>query len=339
MPKENEPHHEMVRIEEITLDKENPRIAKWIEMYGEDVTAEQMALALGAGDSPEGDSGTTFTALKQSILTNKGIIHPIIVNRESNGRTIVIEGNTRVSLYREFKEDKRAGNWDTISAMVYENMSKEQIDAIRLQVHLVGTRAWDPYSKAKYLDTLRNKDHLTFSQIVDFCGGKTKEVANYIDAYNDMEKYYRPILSDEGQFDPSRFSAFVELQGRVAEALIGHGFTKTDFAEWVHTKKLYPLNTVRSLPRIIHNPKAKAIFLEEGAGVAIRALETPSAQAVLSEATLEQLSREIYKRINALTFTEIQSLKNNFGDDEVDTIFDAMNVLEQLCKQISPEAD
>ncbi|MCP4609252.1 MAG: hypothetical protein GY845_11115 [Planctomycetes bacterium] len=146
-------HFEMIPIDEIVLDKENSRIVKWIEMYGDDVRAEDMTLALGTGDRTSGDKGTTFSSLKQSILINRVIIHPIIVNRGLDGTKIVIEGNTRLALYLEFRDGQQNGNWNTIPAMVYENMGQDAIDAIRLQqAHLVGTRAWDPYSKARYLD-------------------------------------------------------------------------------------------------------------------------------------------------------------------------------------------
>ena len=73
--------------------------------------------------------------------------------------------------------------------MVYDNLSQAEIDAIRLQAHLVGPRDWDPYSKAKYLDHLRNAKHLTLDQIVDFCGGRKREVLDYISGYTEMEKY------------------------------------------------------------------------------------------------------------------------------------------------------
>jgi len=40
---------ERLRVADLTLDMRNPRIAKWVEMYGEEISGEQMALALGAG--------------------------------------------------------------------------------------------------------------------------------------------------------------------------------------------------------------------------------------------------------------------------------------------------
>ena len=53
---------ELLPINELVLDKENPRIAKWLEFYEGDITAEQMSLALGAGDSQTGEDGTTCSA-------------------------------------------------------------------------------------------------------------------------------------------------------------------------------------------------------------------------------------------------------------------------------------
>jgi len=97
-----------------------------------------------------------------------------------------------------FLAEDAKGSWTSIPALVYDDMSLAQIDAIRLQVHLVGTRQWDPYSKAKYLYYLRTQELLTFAQIVDFCGGRVKEVVESINAYSDMEKYYRPVLADDG---------------------------------------------------------------------------------------------------------------------------------------------
>jgi hypothetical protein len=123
-----------------------------------------------------------------------------------------IEGNTRLAIYKSFAEDKVNGSWDSIPAVVYESLAEEDIDAIRLQTHLVGPRPWDPYSKAKYLHYLRNREHMPFSMLVDYCGGSQKMVKESIDAFTEMEKYYRPLLQDKSEFDPRRFSGFVELQ-------------------------------------------------------------------------------------------------------------------------------
>ena len=50
-------HYENLKIEDVQLDMDNPRIAKYIEMYNkETLNSEQVALALGSGVE---DSGQT----------------------------------------------------------------------------------------------------------------------------------------------------------------------------------------------------------------------------------------------------------------------------------------
>ncbi len=229
--------------------------------------------------------------LCESIKTNGGIIHPIIVNHRDDGTYVVIEGNTRTLIYREFKQKNLPGEWEQIPSIVHENLREDQIEAIRLQAHLVAPRAWDPYSKAKYLDYLYSAKHLTMPQIVDFCGGRNREVKDYIGAYNDMEEYYRPLLDSDDQFDPTRFSAFVELQrSRVKQALLQAQYDRCDFSKWVKDGLLAPLSTVRQLPRILKNTARREIFLREGAQEALKHLDVPAADEVLGQATLPQLA-------------------------------------------------
>ena len=328
-------------IENIELDRRNPRIAKFLEMYGDNITAENIYLALGVGDSQVDSSGTTFQALKASIRTSGGIIYPIIVNKEDTERLVVIEGNTRVAIYKEFKEKKVRGNWDTITAMVYDSMTQEEIDSIRLQTHLVGPRPWDPYSKAKYLEYLRNSEHLTLKQIVDYCGGREKEVLDYIEAFEDMENYYRTQLESDDEFDATRFSAFVELQRPIVkQAIIKGGFTLKDFAKWVIEHKIHPLNTVRQLPRVLAHPKSKKIFMEYGRGAvqeALKVLETPITDMLLKDASLVHLAKEVFNRILNLPFRELQNLKAERESVEVQTLLEARDQLIDLCKDIESE--
>ncbi len=340
----NNAKFEMLFLNNIELDLKNPRIARLIEMYGEEVTAEQISLALesGAGRSASetGGSGssTTYISLKESIKTNGGIIHPIIVNRDILGKLTVIEGNTRVQIYREFKSNSIQGFWDAIPAMVYENLDQAKIDAIRLQAHLVGPREWDPYSKAKYLNYLSNEENLTLAQIVDFCGGNKTEVNSYINAYVDMEKFYRPLLDEEEVFDHRKFSAFVELQKiAVKSALANHNFSKTDFSKWIIDDKIGRLENVRAIPRVLNNPKSKELFLRENLEEAKKALDVTAPNASLGDATLEQLAHEISKKIASVTWSYVQKLKSNPSGEAREIIFNARDTINDFCKDIEIE--
>ncbi len=93
-------------IDDLELDVENPRIRKFVEYHEGPFNFETMLLALGAGTGDiESGSTTTFQSLKQSIRAKGGIINPIIVRKLPNGKYQVIEGNTRVVIYRSFRDD------------------------------------------------------------------------------------------------------------------------------------------------------------------------------------------------------------------------------------------
>ena len=326
----------MLPVETLVLDTANPRVARYIEMYRGEVTDEQMSLALGAANYEQGESTTTFQSLRASIRTHGGVIHPILVNRESENRLVVVEGNTRALIYRQFQSDDHSRRWDEIPAIVYDQLEEKEIDAIRLQAHLVGPRQWDPYSKAKYLDYLSNSEHLTTDQIVDFCGGQSTDVNRFIDAYNDMEKHYRPLLDSDDQFDPTRFSAFVEMQApRVQEALVTSGFTKADFAGWVNDRILYPLDRVRRLPAILANQQARRVFLTDGAREAEKVLDSPSTVEALEEATLIQLANALLDRIDKMSYTDLRRLREDLDTPENHALTEARDQLTELCKLIA----
>ena len=131
--------------------------------------------------------------------------------------------------------------------------------SIRLQAHLIGPREWDPYSKAMYLNHLANVEHMPMNTLISFCGGSSKasEIRNMIAAYNDMEKYYRPLCDDDSQFDIKKFHGFVELQHRnITDALTANGYDKTDFSQWMVDDRFSTLQDVRRLPDILKSKKA-----------------------------------------------------------------------------------
>ena len=329
--------HSSVLVDDIELDRSNPRIRKFLEMYGDEPTPEQIFLALGAGNDDDIDTSnsTTYEKLKQSIITNGGIIQPIILNRRNNGTLICVEGNTRVALYKHFKDTKVKGDWEYIPALVHDEIDEAAIHAIRLQVHLVGPRPWDPYSKAKYLYELRTQEHLPFATLVDYCGGRQTEVVESINAYSEMEEYYRPVVGDDGAFDTTRFSGFVELQKPgIKQAITATGFDLTDFARWIHERKLFPLQKVRVLPRILRNEKAREIFLKHGAQKAEAVLEKPDLSRTLKEAEIGQLAQALVGKVESLPYSEYRRIGNDIGGDTAQALIEAQVELTNLNKSL-----
>lgn len=326
----------LISIDQIDYDVDNPRIQLAFD-HGREKTEASIKLALGA-DSPDEDSvnGTTIHGLKNSIRANRGIIHPIIVRKKNDGRYLVIEGNTRLMIYREFREKNFEGDWSKILCLVYDGIDQTEVDAIRLQSHLVGPRQWSPYAKARYLAQLERRNDVPWEVIVSFCGGNSRDVGELVAAYYDMENTYRKIVEEEdARFDPSRFSTFVVLQQkRVSEALLDAGFTKKDYARWVYDRKIFPSQDARQIPRILKSPKATELFLSEGSKAALsylNAFKGGYEDKKLDEATVEQLARELTQRLLKMTREEEASLKADPDGDVAQMLIQLESELTVLC--------
>ena len=324
-------------VSSITLDHRNPRVAPALESIEGEPPQNFIELALGqfAPDDEDKGASTTFSSLKASIRAYKGLINPIVVTPRDDGTYVVIEGNTRVSIYRQLAAEKAPGSWDTIASIVRPDIEEDGEHAIRLQAHLVGPRQWRPYAKAKYLHSLYTENKLSINEILDFCGGnaRKREIEEYIAAYEDMRSHYIPLVG-QNQPDYSRFSAFVELQKpQVKQAVVKAGFTLDNFAQWVHDSKISPLNTVRQIPRILGNPEAKKKFLSHDAREAMKVLEQPNANAAIKEASVDQLANALASKIRSLNWPDVKDLTEAHDSPRAQALSDCYEELHDLCKQ------
>lgn len=328
-----------IPIDNIELDLENPRIKQWLEMYGDEITSEGIALALTASGGNANTS--TYTSLKESIRVNKGIINPIIVNKDKNGKLVVIEGNTRLQIYKEFAIADPEGPWNEIIAMVYDDLESSAIHAIRLQTHLVGPRDWDPFSKAKYLNQLCNIDKLPMSMIVSFCGGKSTEIRKLIDAYTDMTTHYFPAAKEaEMDPDPREFSKFAELQNSgIKQALVVHKFNKDDFAKWVINGNIDTAQNVRRLPAVLSNSLAREVFLKSTISEAVKHLNaSEKGTKGLSDASMNDLVVELIQRCRNVEYKHIKALRNDPRyEDQKNNISELLHELQGISADIESE--
>jgi len=334
----------MLNVNSIRLDKDNPRLATSLEHFGEAITSEEVAFAL----DDSGDSGNTAQTLREAIKAHGGLITPIIVNHTTENEYVVIEGNTRVKIFKELLENGTAGDWGAIPAIVHENMSEQMIHETRLQAHLVGPRDWQPYAKAKYLYELSTNDCMTDAQIEDCCGGIANRnvIRKLIDAYTDMEKYYRPLVASDDRFDTRKFSYFNELQNRTRiNALQAVGKNKSDFAQWVIDGKVDTAQQgVRDLPKVLQMPKAAEAFLSDpnmtvaGAMKIVSAAEiAPASAEALSSISLHNLMVVLTEKLANFPYSEVKRLKSNPDAREIDDFKNLNDFLDDLLSDILPE--
>lgn len=299
-------------IDKVQLDIDNPRIKQYISIY-RNITSEVLSLALSG--SSASDAAGKYRALRDSIKENGGIFTPIIVNHSTqNDSYTVIEGNTRLKFYMEFKEKDPSGTWDTIPCIVYDDMDDDHIHAIRLQAHMVGARDWDAYSKAKYLDYLYNTEHKSMNFLKNFCGGQESYIRSLIDAYNDMTNYYIPYCNQaEIEPDSQVFSYYAELQKSSAkDAIFIHGYDLNDFTKWVVNENLDRAESVRKLARVLGEEPARQAFLKSNMSEAIKKLDLKDSEIKkLSMTDLYALVKEVTIKLRNITSKEMDNLMHN----------------------------
>lgn len=305
-------------IDEVEFDDENPRIKGALEKYGDKITADRIHFALQSS-SDEGAKNTSgFHNLKISIKANGGIAEPIKVV-ERDGRFICIDGNTRLAIYRDFARKEGSDKWGQIPCMLLEGATQLDVETIRVTAHLVGARQWPAYEKAKYLNHLRYEKLMDYDEMIALCGGNRHEIEQQIDAFDDMNEYYRDRVED-GAFRPDRFSGFVELQRR-KKAIFEAGFNLADFGDWIHNGNISALADVRLLPRVLSDPEAKEVLVKGGVNSirkANRLVEdkhrnTDKAFRNLDDVSIGDLASALSARLENLTMSDLGKLKD---DDE-----------------------
>ncbi len=322
-------------VNEISYDSENPRIKMALEKYGDRLDAERIYFALRS--ATDGDKGTSsFSSLMDSIRANGGATTPITVIIKGENK-ICIDGNTRLAIYKEFLKKEIDGNWSEIKARVIQDANQREIETIRVSAHLVGAREWPAYEKARYLHYLRYQEFMDYEEMIALCGGNKTNIERQIEAYHDMNEYYRDVVDDTA-FRIDRFSGFVELQRKnIKKAIYGAELNLKDFGEWIRDGKIYRLEDVRQLPKVLRDDEAKNIFLEGGPNSiqdAIKLIDKKEEEKLnrkpnkvtLETASMYQLAEVLARRINELPHSEARILKNKEHDDAEERI----SILEDL---------
>lgn len=329
-------------ISDIDFDKENPRIKKALEKYKDKINAERIHFALAAASDGE-NSASSFRKLSDSIRAYGGITQPITAYKQDD-KYVCVDGNTRLAIYKDFFKKNVGGNWSSISALILEKPTQKEIDSVRISAHLVGARPWPAYEKARYLHHLYYKEFKDFDDMVALCGGNKNEIERQIQAYEDMNEYYRDQVADS-EFKIDRFSGFVELQkSNIKNSILEAGLELDDFGEWVKDGKIKRLEDTRKLPSVLNNPEAKRIFLEgsiDSIKSAIKHIEQNQNQAqniTLENATFDQLAVATTKKLSNLTLLELTKLRSqdrdsSFKISNTEDLFDALKMfLENVRK-------
>ncbi len=272
-----------------------------------------------------------------------------IIACPDNDRFVCIDGNTRLTVYHELREENAPGEWDAINCLVLQNPEQSDIETIRVTAHLVGAREWPAYEKARYLHYLRNVEFMDYDELIARCGGNRTTITQQIDAYHDMNAYYRDVNNDDA-FRIDRYSGFVELQKKgIKEAIFNADHDLSDFGRWIRDGQIYRLRDVRKLPRVLADEKAKETFVNGGVRSIEHAIDieeanrkmdvhTSSVKTDVANASMGVLAEALLHKIKALPREDYMALRDrNYENAErdLDNLNDLFEHLSDLLKDVT----
>ena len=337
----------LIPTNQIDFDRENPRIKVALEKYGDKLDDRRIRFALQTATDGSA-SASSYRSLKDSVRAARDISVPIVVWPKSD-RYVCVDGNTRLAIYYELQEESAPGDWTTIKCLVLDDPDQRNIETIRVTAHLVGAREWPAYEKARYLHDLRNVEFMDYDELIARCGGNKTTITQQIDAYHDMNEFYRDVNSDDA-FKVDRFSGFVELQKTdVKDSIYSAGFDLHDFGRWIRDGQIYRLADVRKLPRVLADDEAKETFVNGGVRSIEAAIEvaeanrkkdvhTSSADTTVANASMAVLAEALLQRIKALPREDYIALRDRqyeTADRDVDTLSDLAEHLHDLLQDVS----
>ena len=339
--------YHLIPTDQIDFDRENPRIKVALEKYGDKLDDQRIRFALQT--ATEGSTSTSsYRSLKDSIRAAQGISVPIVVWLNDD-RFVCVDGNTRLTIYHELHEESAPGDWISINCLVLDNPDQQDIETIRVTAHLVGARDWPAYEKARYLHYLRNVEFMDYDELIARCGGNKTTITREIEAFHEMNEYYRDVNSDDA-FKVDRFSGFRELQkSNVKDSIYSAGFDLHDFGRWIRDGQIYRLADVRKLPRVLADDAAKEVFVNGGVrsiedAIAVadanrkKDVSAPSADTTVANASMAVLAEALLQKIKALPredFIALRDRQYDTADQDVDTLSDLAEHLRDLLQDVS----
>ncbi len=146
--------NEILSIHNLKYLEENPRVLSCIHGEERPIHGDELQHFLHGKMLEQ----TSVKNLIPEIKDHGGLVEPILVRHDTKQ---VIEGNSRLAVYRKLYEETKDPRWAEIQCRCVAKLTPEEQDAYLSEIHLKGRTQWSPYEKAYLAYTRHRKDNLS----------------------------------------------------------------------------------------------------------------------------------------------------------------------------------
>jgi hypothetical protein len=276
-----------------------------------------------------------YDHLRLSIESNKGLMNPIWVGPSDGGRFVVVEGNTRLLIYRDLsKKYLLDETYKTIPARILpKGVDSKVVHWVRVEAHLRGVTPWDAYERARYLWYLNDREGYPKTTLVNLTRLSEREITHSIDAYRTMTEHYLPTHPDPNEV--LKFSFFVEYHSKagIRAAIDRNGFSVDDLCDWIGSRKLVRAQDIRDLPDLLDIKEVREEFIAKGYDDAMTVLEyTKPAKA----STKFKLISRVIEELDSMPSYEIIEIRSMTGGTKLMMLRKLRGALDGVMHLVEP---
>lgn len=251
--------HDDVPLEDIELDRDNPRIRYRLSLETNGTPATDKNLSSIILGLPE------VKQLRRDIERNGGLRERVILQENGDGKLKTIEGNCRLTCIRDLaKKNPNDPRWKKISARILpKDVNPKHIAILLSDFHVAGKIRWEAHEKAGQIYHMVNNLGMTQDEVAVYLHASKSTVNRYLNAYSMMIDKFLKIdngkYAGEGQRKWSYFDEFYKKK-ELRDMLKNDPEFGNEFCRWVGEGKLPNGADVRELPTILRIPEAREAF-------------------------------------------------------------------------------
>ena len=323
-----------VSLNALLLDESNPRIGLYKDSQLKSTLSSEDIRHAIINRSPD-----AYAKLRDSIEINQGVINPIWIAPMRDSIHLVIEGNTRVLIYRELAEKYPSSDiWKSIPANILPvGIRESQINFVRLEAHLRGVTEWDAYERARYLYILNEKEGYSVRRLEQLTRLRHEEIETEIRAFRDMSEVYNSQCPDD-PYQSQKFSYFVEYErnNRIKQEMLNSHLSISDFCNWVGTGRILKAENVRRLADVLENKTATQYFLGEGYERALSYLALAQPDLV---SPLFHRIEDVIEGLKRLPFYQVEQIRIGEQPGRKRILSELALVAQQVWKRVSEDEE
>ena len=252
----------LIEVKDLKLDLENPRLYHRRAAGTAPKTERDLEMMIS-------DDSGKFIALKKAI-SKSGVQDPIWVQKESDGKYLVIEGNRRTTCLRAILNEDKTPPPGVSYNFVIANVIDSSVTEIEVKKHKArlqgGKKAWGVANDAAVIHEFHYDLMMDIEDIATEMLISVSKVKKYLKSY----KMWLRFVKETGDTNTSRFAMFNEMPQPVMVWVEESDINLADYHQWItpvdgqaKIRSAATRGGLRDFSKVVNDPEAIQLLRED----------------------------------------------------------------------------